>query len=906
MPSPRTTQSQISPPGPDRGGVFSRLGRLTLPVLVSVGVHAALLAMIATVTWTIADSAQRDPGPMTALGAPSPETAQPERADTSQAASGAASTEPTPTVPEQTGPPPSAPGPIATPTPAPPQSFEGVERASPVAEVAARPRRVSFAGVDAQYARRVVFVVDTSGAMVSCLPFVLDELERALARLGPNQRFQVISTADRTSMDPDASNADIYLMRGVPPGMYEPTPANRAGALAWLRSQRPSGRWHPVAGLERAFAFEPDVVFFLTRAIARTQERPGADDHATILARLNDLNPIDRRLGRRRTVIRCVQMLEPDPTGLLEAIAREHADGDGGYAVRTIDQLREIPSGRDPTILAEGALDDAADILDSIASRGDDLAILYGFPTADQRARAGRELQRARSLLGPAIELGDPGGERLAEIIETISQMTEAPIESWPERSIDGGAVATETGSGEIDLADDASLTPALHRFGSLDAFDRASWLGQVIEARPSWAFAAADAASRAALEEAARAEDRREVTRLRAEAVSHQTALVHSGLLGVEPRAALESLVVRLQRFIDDGWTNPDLPPEAMFAAALSNDDPTLQARLLEELIRTPEADHLLEPVLERFATLVTPSPDIREQLRLVHMLLDFYDRRPGHARADEFTQRALHAAMNHARAQEPGTTARLAADELYEHALRRALARDNLGHQAYWTQEASRVRLAIAGARKRTGDLQMLSRIGPEQAQTPAAVTLYREILDSSIAEFAPVAESGEGEQAEIARITIQRLLKGAIGYFDVRHAGHALDAREMLVEWLGEEERSEKLELLRQVFVDNASDFERRRRVGLTLADAHLAAGELSEAFALVRPLLDPPDAADEPDWLAWAIALETLKQRDAPGVRADIRAHLAALRTRDPALGGAEPAERLEALEARLAR
>lgn len=877
--------------------------------------HAALLALIATVTWTIADTAGRDAGPMTALGASAPDQPQTRQADTSAPPSGAPSSDPSPAPEQHTGPPPSAPGPIASPTPAPPASFEGVERASPVAEVAARPRRVSFAGVDAQYARRVVFVVDTSGAMVSCLPFVLDELERALARLGPNQRFQVISTADRSSMDPDLSNAEIFLMRGVPPGMYEPTPANRAGALAWLRQQRPSGRWHPVAGLERAFAFEPDVVFFLTRAIARTQERPGADDQATILARLNELNPIDRRLGRRRTVIRCVQMLEPDPTGLLAAIAREHAEPGEGYAVRTIDQLREVPTGRDPAILAEVALDDAAEILDAIASRGDDLAILYGFPTADQRARAGRELQRARSMLSPAMEIGDPGGDRLAEIIDTIAKMTDAPVASWPERLIDGPSDPVEPDPhpdaeqpAEPDLADDASLTPALHRFGSLDAFGRAAWLDRVIGARPSWAPAAADAASRAALYRASRTEDRQDALRLRAEAVTHQKSLMHAGLLGDDSRAALESLIVRLQRFVDDGWTDPDLPAEALFAAARSNDDPTLQARMLEELLRTPEADHLLEPVLERFAVLVTPSPDIREQLRLVHLLLDFHDRRPGHPRADEFTQRGLHAAMNHARAQEPGSTARLAADELYEHALRRAIARDALSHRAFWTQESSRVRLAIAGARKRTGDLQMLARIDPGQPQTPAAVGLYREILDRSIEELRPVVEGGGGEQAEIAQVTIQRLLRAAIGYFDVRDAGarHALDAREQLVDWLEEEERSEKLELLRQVFVDNAADFERRRRVGLTLADAHLEAGELAEAFALVRPLLEPPDAAEEPDWLAWAIALETLEKRDAASARADIRAHLAALRTRDPALGGADPARRLDALEARLSR
>ena len=53
-------------------------------------------------------------------------------------------------------------------------------------------------------------------------------------------------------------------------------------------------------------------------------------DKRDLLATLDSLNPM-RNSGTRAVRIRCIQLLDPDPLGTLEAIATEHG-GKEGYA----------------------------------------------------------------------------------------------------------------------------------------------------------------------------------------------------------------------------------------------------------------------------------------------------------------------------------------------------------------------------------------------------------------------------------------------------------------------------------------------------------------------------------------------------------------------------------------------
>lgn len=208
----------------------------------------------------------------------------------------------------------------AVPTPVP--------EAVPVAPMA------GFAGVNVQVARRVVYAVDVSGAMAQCLDTVLLELRRSIGRLDSEQQFQVVffredlSGATRVAAIDDASGKATLLTA---------TPDSKRRVDQLLRSARPSGRSAPVVGLKRALEFGPDVVFLLTSNIRRTDA--GQADNTRVLRTLEDLNPKSRITGRRAVVIKTLQFVEDDPTGLMQAIAEAHGDGPGSYTLLKIADI---------------------------------------------------------------------------------------------------------------------------------------------------------------------------------------------------------------------------------------------------------------------------------------------------------------------------------------------------------------------------------------------------------------------------------------------------------------------------------------------------------------------------------------------------------------------------------------
>lgn len=221
--------------------------------------------------------------------------------------------------------------------PAPPAPV--VVQAAPVAPapplpapapVVAAPTPVSFAGVQAPRAQRVVYVVDASGAMTSSLKFVKEELARSIARLDASQSFQVVVFREL----PGTKDGDGFEM---PPSsgnrMMAVTNESRVSSTAWLAGIQPGGRSDPLTGLTAALKLNPDLIFLLTRSIRRSGATAewGAGTAATLEA-LDKLNPVGRN-GLRPTVIKAIQFLDEDPTGLLPAIADAHGDGEGSYKV---------------------------------------------------------------------------------------------------------------------------------------------------------------------------------------------------------------------------------------------------------------------------------------------------------------------------------------------------------------------------------------------------------------------------------------------------------------------------------------------------------------------------------------------------------------------------------------------
>lgn len=205
---------------------------------------------------------------------------------------------------------------------------------TPTREVAPAAPIAGFAGVNVQLARRVVYAVDVSGAMAQCLDSVLLELRRSIGRLDGEQQFQVVffredlSGATRVVAIDDANNKATMLSA---------TPDSKRRVDQLLRSARPSGRSAPLAGVKRALEFAPDVVFLLTSNIRRTDA--GQSDNTRVLRTLEDLNPKSRITGRRPVVIKTLQFVEDDPTGLMQAIADAHGDGPGSYTLLKIADI---------------------------------------------------------------------------------------------------------------------------------------------------------------------------------------------------------------------------------------------------------------------------------------------------------------------------------------------------------------------------------------------------------------------------------------------------------------------------------------------------------------------------------------------------------------------------------------
>ncbi len=191
---------------------------------------------------------------------------------------------------------------------------------------------LTFAGLsaDAALASSVVYVVDASAPMVSTLPWVVGEVERSVAGLLPTQRFNVVLFSERGQ---DSAAGASGAARAFSPGLVDATSRQRAKLADYLRGQEAAGRSTPIAGLREAMKMKPRVVFVLARSIARTQGAQWDQGNDAILSELETLNPIDPATGRRATVIKVIQFLDADPTGLLPRIAAMHGEPVGAGAV---------------------------------------------------------------------------------------------------------------------------------------------------------------------------------------------------------------------------------------------------------------------------------------------------------------------------------------------------------------------------------------------------------------------------------------------------------------------------------------------------------------------------------------------------------------------------------------------
>jgi hypothetical protein len=361
MPTVRQALHAASATGPPvRAG--ARWWALGLPVGLSIAVHALLATALAAVAWRLASPAPEPAGGVEAFLAPetTAPSSKPEQAPPPTQAPETAIAERqgprttvvlTPSGSSAAPPPPMPSGPAASEGPGAPSGV-GAALADPPAKGAG----AQFGGLSASRARSVVFVVDGSGPMLGALPMLKASVLRSAGALIPVQQFGVIVFRDASADGGGGSEpagVDIFN-----PRLLDATPRNLARLSDWLAPINAKGRSNPLDGLRAALALSPrpHIVFLLSRSIPRSHGGQWERGTDAILRELDALNPVDPAIGRRRTIIKTLQFLEPDPTGTMQAIAAAHgsaaaARGKGGAATGTeaatpdhrVLKLEELP-----------------------------------------------------------------------------------------------------------------------------------------------------------------------------------------------------------------------------------------------------------------------------------------------------------------------------------------------------------------------------------------------------------------------------------------------------------------------------------------------------------------------------------------------------------------------------------
>ncbi|MGD9693231.1 MAG: hypothetical protein AB7G17_09155 [Phycisphaerales bacterium] len=167
---------------------------------------------------------------------------------------------------------------------------------------------------DAQ-AQRIVYVLDASGSMVAALPTIARELDRSLDGLTGSQWFQVVVFSGRGVESPPELSRTLARA----------TPDTKRAAGAWLRSLEPDRRGDAIDALERALKLRPDVIFLVVKGgLGDTHDAP--PDRAR--KRAATLSRLERATRGAETSIKVIQFFDPDPSGLIEAIATTYGGGD--------------------------------------------------------------------------------------------------------------------------------------------------------------------------------------------------------------------------------------------------------------------------------------------------------------------------------------------------------------------------------------------------------------------------------------------------------------------------------------------------------------------------------------------------------------------------------------------------
>lgn len=158
-------------------------------------------------------------------------------------------------------------------------------------------------------ARRIAFVIDASGTLIDTFPFVLRELRKSISQLSGRQQFTIIFFQQENVIEVppfgiDAKRATSEIKQQV---------------NEWLREDKynivPQYKGNPVKALQRAFRYQPQLIFLLSDEI--TGQGQYEIDQQDLLGEID-------RVNRSGTKINTIQFIYPDP--LLKAGKRGTMD----------------------------------------------------------------------------------------------------------------------------------------------------------------------------------------------------------------------------------------------------------------------------------------------------------------------------------------------------------------------------------------------------------------------------------------------------------------------------------------------------------------------------------------------------------------------------------------------------
>ncbi len=166
-------------------------------------------------------------------------------------------------------------------------------------------------GGQARGARKIVYVVDRSGSMLNTFGGVVKELKESIGALRRTQRFHVIFFNSGAALE------------NPPRRMVSAIQAHKRAAFQFFDTITPMGDTDPRPAMRRAFAVEPDLIYFLTDG--------EFDAHAESMFKMLE------KMNRRRQVrIFTIAYVEQQGAAVLERMAREH---NGEYRFVSEDEI---------------------------------------------------------------------------------------------------------------------------------------------------------------------------------------------------------------------------------------------------------------------------------------------------------------------------------------------------------------------------------------------------------------------------------------------------------------------------------------------------------------------------------------------------------------------------------------